>query len=215
MDLSIHRWRGNLWVDGWAPWAEFDWIGQDITHRRAPSWGWKSAITPLPWRPRSTPRPALSGCRYAGRAGGRLWSSGFRRLCPGDRRRHDRAPAMNGDCMSLHFTLAPEPEDEARETGRLMFAGPVDLCEGRGRDVRPAACRPAGGLLCRSIQRREIQSDQCADRSQDAGAGLEHAGSDARDQLLRPGRRRAISSTCRAMAMPRRRWPSSPSGRRC
>lgn len=27
-DLSIHRWRGNLWLDGLAPWAEFDLIGR-------------------------------------------------------------------------------------------------------------------------------------------------------------------------------------------
>lgn len=30
MDLSIHRWRGNLWLDGLAPWEEFDLIGHDI-----------------------------------------------------------------------------------------------------------------------------------------------------------------------------------------
>jgi uncharacterized protein YcbX len=30
MDLSIHRWRGNLWVDGFAPWAEFDWVGKHV-----------------------------------------------------------------------------------------------------------------------------------------------------------------------------------------
>lgn len=29
-DLSIHRFRGNLWIDGWAPWAEFDLLGQEI-----------------------------------------------------------------------------------------------------------------------------------------------------------------------------------------
>jgi hypothetical protein len=29
-DLSLHRWRGNIWVEGWAPWAEFDLVGQDI-----------------------------------------------------------------------------------------------------------------------------------------------------------------------------------------
>ena len=29
-DLSIHRWRGNIWVDGLAPWAEFDLVGQEI-----------------------------------------------------------------------------------------------------------------------------------------------------------------------------------------
>ncbi|MCV6598099.1 MAG: MOSC domain-containing protein [Mangrovicoccus sp.] len=29
-DLSIHRWRGNLWLDGLAPSVERDWIGQEI-----------------------------------------------------------------------------------------------------------------------------------------------------------------------------------------
>ncbi len=28
--LSIHRWRGNLWFDGGAPWEEFDWIDREI-----------------------------------------------------------------------------------------------------------------------------------------------------------------------------------------
>lgn len=29
-DLSIHRWRGNLWLDGLAPWSEFDLIGHEV-----------------------------------------------------------------------------------------------------------------------------------------------------------------------------------------
>ena len=29
-ELSIHRWRGNLWVDGLAPWEEFDWIDREV-----------------------------------------------------------------------------------------------------------------------------------------------------------------------------------------
>jgi uncharacterized protein YcbX len=29
-DLSIHRWRGNIWVTGWKPWAELDLIGREI-----------------------------------------------------------------------------------------------------------------------------------------------------------------------------------------
>ncbi|WP_299837048.1 MOSC N-terminal beta barrel domain-containing protein [uncultured Jannaschia sp.] len=29
-DLSRHRWRGNLWIDGAAPWAEFEWIGREV-----------------------------------------------------------------------------------------------------------------------------------------------------------------------------------------
>lgn len=27
-DLSVHRWRANLWLDGMTPWAEWGWIGQ-------------------------------------------------------------------------------------------------------------------------------------------------------------------------------------------
>lgn len=30
-DLSIHRFRGNLWFDGIAPWAEREWIGRDVS----------------------------------------------------------------------------------------------------------------------------------------------------------------------------------------
>lgn len=30
-DLSIHRWRGNIWVENWRPWAELDLIGREIT----------------------------------------------------------------------------------------------------------------------------------------------------------------------------------------
>ena len=30
-DLSPHRWRGNFWLEGTTPFAEFDWIGREIT----------------------------------------------------------------------------------------------------------------------------------------------------------------------------------------
>jgi uncharacterized protein len=29
-DLSIHRWRANLWLDGLAPWEEFDLVGREL-----------------------------------------------------------------------------------------------------------------------------------------------------------------------------------------
>lgn len=32
--------------------------------------------------------------------------------------------------MTMNFTLAPEPEDDAREAGRLLFAGPVTFVKG-------------------------------------------------------------------------------------
>jgi hypothetical protein len=28
--LSIHRWRGNIWLDGLAPWEEFDWLDREV-----------------------------------------------------------------------------------------------------------------------------------------------------------------------------------------
>ena len=30
LELSPHRWRGNLWVEGWQPWQEFDLIGRQL-----------------------------------------------------------------------------------------------------------------------------------------------------------------------------------------
>ena len=28
--LSIHRWRGNIWFDGFALWEEFEWMGREV-----------------------------------------------------------------------------------------------------------------------------------------------------------------------------------------
>ncbi|WP_323778346.1 MOSC domain-containing protein [Leisingera sp.] len=30
-DLDVRRFRGNLWLDGLAPFAEFDWVGQELS----------------------------------------------------------------------------------------------------------------------------------------------------------------------------------------
>jgi uncharacterized protein YcbX len=30
LDLDPRRFRGNLWIDGLAPWEEFDWVGREI-----------------------------------------------------------------------------------------------------------------------------------------------------------------------------------------
>jgi uncharacterized protein YcbX len=30
MDLAMERFRGNIWLDGLEPWAEFDLVGRDI-----------------------------------------------------------------------------------------------------------------------------------------------------------------------------------------
>ncbi|MEW2915495.1 MOSC N-terminal beta barrel domain-containing protein [Ruegeria sp. ANG10] len=29
-DLSVHRWRGNIWLDGMPLWEEFDWLGREV-----------------------------------------------------------------------------------------------------------------------------------------------------------------------------------------
>ena len=29
-ELSIHRWRGNVWFDGLPLWEEFEWLGRDV-----------------------------------------------------------------------------------------------------------------------------------------------------------------------------------------
>lgn len=29
-DLSIHRWRGNIWLDGIPAWEEFDWMNREV-----------------------------------------------------------------------------------------------------------------------------------------------------------------------------------------
>ena len=29
-DLSVHRWRGNIWLDGLEPWQEWNWIGRSL-----------------------------------------------------------------------------------------------------------------------------------------------------------------------------------------
>lgn len=29
-DLSIHRWRGNIWIDGFPLWEEFAWVNRDV-----------------------------------------------------------------------------------------------------------------------------------------------------------------------------------------
>lgn len=28
--MSVHRWRGNIWLDGLGPWQEFEWIGRRL-----------------------------------------------------------------------------------------------------------------------------------------------------------------------------------------
>ena len=94
------------------------------------------------------------------------------------------------------------------EAGRLLFARPFAVHQGLRADRRPAAGRPAGDRLRRPLQCRQVVADQCADRHHGAGAHLEHAGPDAGTQHLRERpTRRCASSTCRAMALPRRPKP--------
>ena len=46
--------------------------------------------------------------------------------------------------MNLQYTLAPDPENDAREAGRLLFAGPVDFVKGV---VAMAGLPPLNGFV--------------------------------------------------------------------
>ena len=174
------------------------------------------ARSPAARRPRSIPTPACRDADTLGALRGRLGAPGLRRLCRGGRAAaaSRRRPRCAG--VKQVFTVAPASPTRRRwSAGGCSSPGPCDFLKGVVGDGRPAAGRPDRGLLRRPLERRQVEPDQRADRAQGAGAGLEHAGPDAGDQLLHARRDAAISSTCRATASPRRRSRWSSSGRRC
>ncbi len=127
-DLSIHRWRGNLWVEGLAPWEEFDLVGRQIRigpailEVRERITRCKATMANPEIRP---PRP-----RYPGRTR-QLGSPGFRRLCRGRRgRRHRGGRSGYGAMKTLPFPLAEAPDTEAHEAGRKLFAGGAEFLKG-------------------------------------------------------------------------------------
>ena len=65
--------------------------------------------------------------------------------------------------MSLQFTLAPEPEFDAREKGRLMFAGQVDL-DGPVRDCQFCLAKILASV-CAFIQSLVTQTPFCVRRA--------------------------------------------------
>ena len=59
MPLAMERFRGNLWLDGLAPFAEFDLVGRRDPGRRGGAGGAR-ARSPAARRRPSIPRPAVS-----------------------------------------------------------------------------------------------------------------------------------------------------------
>jgi uncharacterized protein len=112
--LSMHRFRGNIWVDGWAPWSELDLIGQEITIGTA-----RLRVEEPIGRCRATGANPETGVQDADTMGALEAGYGhtdfgvFARVIEGgtsaDRRR--------GADMSMVFTLAPEPEEERARSG--------------------------------------------------------------------------------------------------
>jgi uncharacterized protein YcbX len=150
-DLSIDRWRGNLWLDGVEPWAEMRWLGRRL----------RVGGAVLEIREKSGALPGDHGGSrdrphrrlYAGCADGDPGRTGFRRLRRGGGIRPRRAGRQGGAfAMTMTFTQAPAPEDAAREAGRFAVCRPGRVRERRHRHVGPAARRPDRSLFSPGVR---------------------------------------------------------------
>ena len=169
--LAMERFRGNVWLDGLEPFAEFDLVGRDLRLGEAEPAGAR-AHHPLQGHHASIPLPASAtptpSARCA-RAGTTRTSGSMPRSSPAAASPWATRPRREA---GLH----------ARARARRRGAGarpqalrrPLRLPEGRRRHGRPAARRPGGGLLRRPLERRQVHADQRADRPQGAGTRLQH-----------------------------------------
>ena len=212
--LAMERFRGNVWLEGLAPFAEFDLVGaRDAARRRGA--GGAGADHPLRRDDASIPRPgSATRTRSAGSRPG--WGHQdfgvYAEVVEGGRVAVGDAAAV---AVKPGFALAPEPDAEALERGRLLFAGPCEFLKGVvAMDGLPPADRVEVCFAGRSNVGKSSLINALTGR-QGAGAGVEHAGADPGDQLLRARARRTTSSTCRATASPRRRSRWWSAGRRC
>ena len=90
--------------------------------------------------------------------------------------------------MSEEVRVVVEPPTEAeREAGRLLFAQDCRFCRRRRNAGAPAAGRRAGGRLRGTVQCRQVEPAERADRPDDARPHLQHARPDPAAQLLRTG----------------------------
>ncbi len=200
-DLSIHRWRGNIWVEGWAPWAELDLIGREISvgpvRLRIEEPIGRCRATAA--NPETGPSMPTRWARWRALRPHRL-----RRLRPGADGGH-RHPGRRGAHVKTTFTLAQDPSDEDREAGRLLFAGPVDFVKGV---TAMAGLPPADRVEVCFAGRSNVGKSSLIN-------ALTGAGTSRGRRTRRGGPRRSTSSrweraatwwTCPATAMPRRRW---------
>ena len=223
--LAMERFRGNVWLDGLAPFARVRPRRPRDPGRRARRCACASGSPAARRRP-SIPRPASATPTPSAalQAGWGHQDFGVYAEVIDGRPRRGRRPGGGG--VKPVFADGAGARRRGARARAAALRRTLRLPEGRRRDGRPAAGRPAGGLLRRALQRRQVEPDQRADRAQGAGPRLEHAGPHPGDQLLRARRRRTTWSTCPATASPRRRsrWssagrrccaPTSPGGRRC
>ena len=172
--LAMERFRGNVWLDGLAPFAEFDLVGRDL----------RLGDAVLRVRERITrckattvdPATGISDADTLGGAARRLGPPGLRRL----RRGHSAAAASPSATRrrwryEAGLRRARRPRIRRRSRRPQALRRPGDFLKGViAMDGLPPADR-LGGLLRRPLQRRQVEPDQRADRPQGAGPRLEHA----------------------------------------
>ena len=123
-----------------------------------------------------------------------------RGTCPQSRKRRnpERAEELAEPRATSRFnggdTWQIQTSPPLTSTRRNAVQRAVHLRQGRGGHRRPAARREARNRLCRALQCRQVEPDQCADRPHEPRAGLGHARAHARAQFLHPRQGRGALS---------------------
>ena len=127
--LAMERFRGNVWLDGLAPFDEFDLVGRETPRRRCGRWRCASR-SPAASRPRSIPTTGVSDADTLGALEAGWGHRDFGVYAEVVDGRAGRGRRRGGAAVKAVFTVAPEPDAEALERGRLLFAGPCDFLKG-------------------------------------------------------------------------------------
>jgi hypothetical protein len=137
--LSMHRWRGNLWIEGLAPWEEFDLVGRTCASARRCS---RCASASPAARPRwRTPRRAAR--RRHARCAPDLGPPGLRRLRRGRHRRRDDPPAIRWR-SSGEACPSPWPPPTRRRSTRAARCSAARRSSSRASSPCRACRRPTG-----------------------------------------------------------------------